>query len=393
MSRPTKAAKAGKAAKPARITKFDHLGLSQPVLRALAEVGYETPSAVQAACIPPLLAGRDLVGQAHTGTGKTLAFALPLLERLDLTTRRPQVLVLTPNHDLAVHVADVFQLYARYLPDFHVLPIHGGAGLTVQQRQLERGVHVVIGTPRWMMDHIAGGRLATDRVATVVLDDADEMLDMGFAGDIDWLLARVRPERQTALFFTNPSEPLRRVAGRHLREPVEVAARPPIVAPPAIRQRYWQVDDQHKLDALIRLVEIESDLDAALIFVDTKPAALELATRLQARGYAAAALHAHTRQAERLRLIEQLNAKALDLLVITDAAAGGIDVARLTHSISYDIPHDADSHILRLVQLPASGHAILLAAQHEMRMVRALEQALGRPIEPLVLPERTGRRR
>lgn len=377
---------------PARTRRFNQLGISEPILRVLTEFGYETPSAMQAACIPPLLTGRDLIGQAHTGTGKTLAFALPLLERLDLSNRHPQVLVLTPSHELAVHVADVFQNYAKYLAGFHVLPIHGGMGLVVQQRHMERGVHVVIGTPRWVQDHMAGGRLDAGGLRSVVLDDTDEMLDMGFADDIDWICGRLPAQRQTALFSTTFTEPVRRIAARHLRDPIEIAACPLMADQSAVRQRHWQVDDKHKLEALIRLIEVEPCLDAALVFVDTKPAALELAAKLEARGYGAAALHAHTGKAERQRLIEQLSQQAIDLLVITDAALGDLDLPRVTHAISYDIPHDAESHLRRLAPLKPTGSAILLAAPREMRMVHALEQATRQPIEALVLPERSGRR-
>ncbi len=370
------------------ITQFEELALSPPLLQTLKEVGYEAPSPIQAACIPHLLAGHDLIGQAQTGTGKTAAFALPLLERLDLTERQPQVLVLTPTRELAIQVAEAFQSYARHLPGFHVLPIYGGQSMSLQLRHLRRGVHVVVGTPGRIMDHLRRETLTLDGLRSVVLDEADEMLRMGFIEDVDWILERTPPERQIALFSATMPEPIRRVAHRHLRDPREVKIQTRTATVATVRQRYCQVGVQHKLDALTHVLEVE-EADAVLIFVRTKIAATELAERLEARGYPSAAMHGDMTQALREKTIEQLRDGGLDIVVATDVAARGLDVLRISHVINYDIPYDSEAYIHRIGRTGRAGRggdAILFVAPREMRMLRVIEKATRQPITPMQPP-------
>jgi len=370
------------------ITQFEELALSPVLLQTLKEVGYEAPSPIQAACIPHLLAGHDLIGQAQTGTGKTAAFALPLLERLDLANHQPQVLVLTPTRELAIQVSEAFQNYARHLPDFHVLPIYGGQSMTVQLRHLRRGAHVVVGTPGRVMDHLRRETLSLDSLRSVVLDEADEMLRMGFIDDVDWILERTPPERQIALFSATMPEPIRRVAHRHLRNPQEVKIQTRTATVATVDQRYWQVSGLHKLDALNRILEVE-DMDAALVFVRTKTAATELAERLEARGYSCGSLHGDMTQALRERTVEQLKNNAVDIVVATDVAARGLDVQRISHVINYDIPYDAEAYIHRIGRTGRAGRAgvaILFVAPREMRMLRVIEKATRQPITPMQPP-------
>ena len=372
------------------IPSFEQLALSPALLHILQDMGYEAPSPIQAACIPYLLDGRDLIGQAQTGTGKTAAFALPVLERLDLDNRQPQALVLTPTRELAIQVAEAFQGYARHLPGFHVLPIYGGQIMSTQLRQLKRGPHVIVGTPGRIMDHLRRESLNLDGLRTVVLDEADEMLRMGFIEDVDWILEHTPAQRQVALFSATMPEPIRRVAHRHLREPHEVKIKSSTATVATIAQRYWQVSGLHKLDALTRILEVE-DVDATLIFVRTKTATTELAERLEARGYACAALHGDMSQALREKTIEQLKNNGLDIVIATDVAARGLDVPRISHVINYDIPYDTEAYIHRIGRTGRAGregHAILFVAPREMRMLRAIEKATRQPITPMQPPSR-----
>ncbi len=373
------------------VDSFAALQLSEPLLAALAEVGYETPSPIQAACIPHLLAGRDLLGEAQTGTGKTAAFALPLLQRLDLAERKPQVLVLTPTRELAIQVAEAFQRYAKHLPGFHVLPIYGGQSMVVQLRQLSRGAHVIVGTPGRIMDHLERQSLVLDKLKSLVLDEGDEMLRMGFIDDVEWILEHTPATRQTALFSATMPEPIRRVAHRHLRQPQEVKIRSATTTVAATRQRYWQVRGADKLEALTRILEVEDDFDAALIFVRTKTATVELAEKLEARGYAVAALNGDMTQGLREQVIERLKGGGLDIVVATDVAARGIDVARISHVVNYDVPYDTEAYVHRIGRTGRAGRtgsAILFVAPREIRLLRAIERATGQPIEPLILPTR-----
>jgi ATP-dependent RNA helicase DeaD len=370
------------------IERFEQLALSPPLLETLQELGYEAPSPIQAATIPLMLDGRDVVGQAQTGTGKTAAFALPVLEKLDLSDRQPQALVLTPTRELAIQVAEAFQGYARHLPGFHVLPIYGGQSMSIQLRHLRRGVHVVVGTPGRVMDHLRRETLSLAALRTVVLDEGDEMLRMGFIEDVEWILEQTPAEKQVALFSATMPEPIRRVARRHLRDPREVKIETRTATVATVRQRYCQVGPQHKLDALTRVLEVE-DTDAVLIFVRTKIAAAELAERLEARGFPSAALHGDMTQALREKTIEQLRGGSLDIVIATDVAARGLDVVRISHVINYDIPYDTEAYIHRIGRTGRAGRAgdaILFVAPRELRMLRAIEKATRQPIERMQLP-------
>jgi ATP-dependent RNA helicase DeaD len=370
------------------IERFEQLALSSPLLATLQELGYEAPTPIQAATIPAMLDGSDVVGQAQTGTGKTAAFALPVLEKLDLSDRRTQALVLTPTRELAIQVAEAFQGYARHLPGFHVLPIYGGQSMSIQLRHLRRGVHVVVGTPGRVMDHLRRETLSLAALRTVVLDEGDEMLRMGFIEDVEWILEQTPAEKQVALFSATMPEPIRRVARRHLRDPREVKIETRTATVATVRQRYCQVGAQHKLDALTRVLEVE-DTDAALIFVRTKIAAAELAERLEARGFPSAALHGDMTQALREKTIEQLRGGSLDIVIATDVAARGLDVQRISHVINYDIPYDTEAYIHRIGRTGRAGRAgdaILFVAPRELRMLRAIEKATRQPIERMQLP-------
>ena len=368
--------------------RFGDLGLPEPLLAALAEVGYESPSPIQAATIPALLAGRDVLGTAQTGTGKTAAFALPVLAGLDLSRHKPQALVLAPTRELAIQVAEAFQRYSARLPGFQVLPIYGGQGYGPQLHALRRGVHVVVGTPGRVIDHLERGTLDLSGLSTLVLDEADEMLRMGFIDDVEAVLQKTPPTRQVALFSATMPAPIRRIAQTYLRDPAEVniAARTTTAA--NIRQRYWFVSGLHKLDALTRILEAEP-FDAMIVFARTKAATEELAGKLQARGVAAAAINGDMQQQQRERTIAQLKDGKLDVLVATDVAARGLDVERISHVLNYDIPYDTESYVHRIGRTGRagrSGEAILFVTPRERGMLRAIERATRQPIEEMRLP-------
>ena len=371
-------------------TSFAELSLAPEITRVIDEIGYETPSPIQARSIPPLLDGRDLLGQAQTGTGKTAAFALPLLSRLDLSQRHPQILVLAPTRELALQVAEAMQTYARHLKGFHVLPVYGGQNMGQQLRQLERGTHVVVGTPGRIQDHLRRGTLKLDRLTAVVIDEADEMLKMGFIDDVEQILEHTPSTRQTALFSaTMPNEVLK-VARRHLRDPVEVRIQAKTSTVDTITQRFWQVKGLAKLDALTRILEAE-DIDAMLIFVRTKIATVELAEKLEARGFSSAALNGDMTQALREKAVERLKNGSLDIVVATDVAARGLDVQRISHVVNYDIPYDTESYVHRIGRTGRAGRegtAILFVAPRERRMLAAIEQATRQKIAPMKLPTR-----
>ena len=367
---------------------FADLGLEPPVLKALIEVGYEFPTAIQAATIPELLAGTDVLGQAQTGTGKTAAFALPLLSRLDLTQRNPQALVLVPTRELAIQVAEAFQKYAVYLPGFHVLPIYGGQSYTPQLHALKRGVHVIVGTPGRIMDHLERATLSLEGIRFVVLDEADEMLQMGFIDAIDAILSRTPATKQVALFSATMAAPIRRISQRHLRSPREITIKSKTTTTANTRQRYWVVSGLHKLDALTRILEVES-FDAMLVFARTKQSTTELAERLTARGFAAAALNGDIVQAQRERTVAQLKKGEIDILVATDVAARGLDVDRISHVLNFDVPHDTESYVHRIGRTGRAGRkgeAILFVAPRERNMLRIIERATRQSIEPMHLP-------
>ena len=370
------------------IPAFSALGLSKAVLEAVSDAGYESPSPIQAATIPVLLAGHDMLGQAQTGTGKTAAFALPMLSRIEVRGGPPQGIVLVPTRELAIQVAEAFQRYASKIKGFHVLPIYGGQSYTPQLMSLKRGAHIVVGTPGRVMDHIKKGTLDLGGVTSLVLDEADEMLQMGFVDDIEWILEQTPPTRQVALFSATLPAQIRRIAQKHLREPVEVTIKSKTSTAANIRQRYWVVSGVHKLDALTRILEAET-FDGMLVFTRTKQSTVELAERLEARGFAAAALNGDMLQKDRERTVQRLKSGSLDILVATDVAARGLDVERIGHVVNYDVPYDTESYVHRIGRTGRAGRkgeAILFITPRERNMLRYIERATRSPLEPMDLP-------
>ncbi len=368
--------------------RFEDLGLAPEILKVLAEVGYEAPSPIQAAVVPHLLAGRDVVGQAQTGTGKTGAFAWPLLQQIDLVTAAPQVLVLTPTRELAIQVAEAFQRYAAHLKNFHVLPIYGGQSYSLQLRPLKRGVHVVVGTPGRVMDHMRRGSLQLVALKTLVLDEADEMLRMGFIDDVKWILEQLPEGHRTALFSATMPPVIRSIAKQHLTDPAEVTIKLKTTTAATIEQRFRVVAGREKLDALTRLLEFE-EFDGMIVFVRTKVAANQVAEKLEARGYATAALSGDLAQAQRERVVDRFRKGKLDILVATDVAARGLDLDRISHVVNYDIPYDTESYVHRIGRTGRAGRqgkAILFVTPREKRMLRAIERASGATIEPMKMP-------
>jgi ATP-dependent RNA helicase DeaD len=367
---------------------FRDLKLSDAVLRALADVGYESPSPIQAQTIPVLLSGQDMLGQAQTGTGKTAAFALPALTKIDLTRHEPQVLVLVPTRELALQVSEAFLRYAAHLKGFHVLPIYGGQSYQPQLNALRRGVHVVVGTPGRVIDHMNRGTLKLTGLTLLVLDEADEMLRMGFIDAVESILEQTPPQRQVALFSATIPAPIRRIAAKHLRAPVEVTIKSKTSTATNIRQRYWMVSGMHKLDALTRILEAET-FDGMLVFTRTKQATVELAEKLEARGFAAAPLNGDIPQPLRERTVARLKAGQIDIVVATDVAARGLDVERIGHVVNYDVPYDTESYVHRIGRTGRAGRkgeAILFIAPRERNMLRAIERATRQVIEPMNLP-------
>ncbi len=367
---------------------FRELKLAPPLIQVLEEIGYETPTPIQSQAIPHLLKGLDLLGHAPTGTGKTAAFALPLLSRIDIQNKNVQVMTLTPTRELAIQVAEAFQRYASHMKGFHVLPIYGGQEYSGQIRQLKRGVHVVVGTPGRVMDHMRKGTLKLGGLQALVLDEADEMLRMGFIDEVEWILEQTPERRQMALFSATMPPQVERIARRHLNEPQEISIKARTATAETIRQRYWQVGGLHKLDALTRILEVET-FEGVLIFVRTKTATTELAERLEARGYRAAAMNGDMAQNHREQTVERLKKGSLDILVATDVAARGLDVDRISHVINYDIPYDTEAYIHRIGRTGRAGRtgdAILFVAPRERRMLYAIEKATRQKIEQLTLP-------
>jgi ATP-dependent RNA helicase DeaD len=371
-----------------KFSSFNELGLPEFLLQAVRSIGYETPSPIQAATIPSLLEGRDLLGQAQTGTGKTAAFALPILAQLNKNATKPQALVLTPTRELAIQVAEAFQRYASSIPDFHVLPIYGGQGIGSQLSALRRGVHVVVGTPGRVIDHLERKTLDLSAISTLVLDEADEMLRMGFIDDVETILSKAPAERQIALFSATMPTAIKRIAKNHLRNPVEVTIASKTTTAAHVRQRYWLVSGLNKLDALTRILEVEK-FDAMIIFARTKNATEELAERLQARGFSATAINGDVQQQLRERTIAKLKDGSLDILVATDVAARGLDVERISHVINYDMPHDTEAYVHRIGRTGRagrSGEAILFVTPRERHFLQAIERATRQAIENMDLP-------
>jgi len=367
---------------------FSDLGLPQSLLAALREVGYETPSPIQAATIPALLAGRDMIGQAQTGTGKTAAFALPALALLESPASKPQVLVLAPTRELAIQVAEAFQKYAHHIPGFQVLPIYGGQSYLPQLTALKRGVHVVVGTPGRVIDHLERGSLDLSQLRMLVLDEADEMLRMGFIDDVEAVLKKTPETRQVALFSATMPNQIRRIAQTYLKDPTEIAIKSQTSTAENIRQRFWMVSGINKLDALTRIMEAEP-FDAMIIFARTKLGTDELAEKLAARGFSAAAINGDVEQKTRERTIQRLKDGQLDVLVATDVAARGLDVDRISHVLNYDIPYDTESYVHRIGRTGRAGRkgeAILFVAPRERGMLGAIERATRQKIEQMNLP-------
>jgi ATP-dependent RNA helicase DeaD len=367
---------------------FADLNLSAPLLRVLQELGYESPSPIQAATIPILLTNRDVLGQAQTGTGKTAAFALPILARIDIRQTAPQALVLAPTRELAIQVAEAFQRYATYIPGFHVLPIYGGQSYGPQLSALRRGVHVVVGTPGRVIDHLEKGSLDLSQIKTLVLDEADEMLRMGFIDDVENILQTTPESRQTTLFSATMPAAIKRIAQTYLRNPAEVTIAAKTGTADNIRQRYWLVSGMHKLDALTRILEAET-FDGMIIFARTKLGTEELASKLQARGFSATAINGDIPQQQRERTIQQLKDGTIDILVATDVAARGLDVERISHVINYDVPHDPESYthrIGRTGRAGRSGEAILFITPREKNLLKVIERTTRQPVSMLELP-------
>jgi ATP-dependent RNA helicase DeaD len=370
------------------ITLFSDLNLGAPLLKALNDVGYESPSPIQAATIPLLLDNHDVLGQAQTGTGKTAAFALPVLARIDIKQTTPQVLVLAPTRELAIQVAEAFQTYAKHIPGFHVLPIYGGQSYGPQLSALRRGVHVVVGTPGRVIDHLDKGSLDLSKLKTLVLDEADEMLRMGFIDDVERILQETPDSRQTALFSATMPSAIRRIANTYLRQPKEVTVASKTGTNENIRQRYWLVSGMHKLDALTRILEAEN-FDGMIVFSRTKLGTEELAQKLQARGFSAAAINGDIQQAQRERTVQMLKDGKIDILVATDVAARGLDVERISHVVNYDVPHDPESYthrIGRTGRAGRSGEAILFITPREKGLLKMIERSTRQPIGQLELP-------
>ncbi len=367
---------------------FTDLGLSAPVLKAIQTVGYEQPSPIQAAAIPVLLEGGDILGTAQTGTGKTAAFALPLLSRLDASQKAPQILVLAPTRELAIQVAEAFQTYASAIPGFHVLPIYGGQDMSGQLRALKRGPQVIVGTPGRVMDHLRRNSLDLSHLKSLVLDEADEMLRMGFIDDVEWILEHIPKERQTALFSATMPAQIRKVANSYMNSPKEIKIASSTSTGDNIEQVYWMVSGTNKLDALTRILEVEP-FDGMLIFARTKTATVELAEKLEARGYASSPLNGDMNQQLRERVVDRLKSGQLDIVVATDVAARGLDVERVSHVVNYDIPYDSEAYVHRIGRTGRAGRtgkAILFVAPREKRLLYVIEKATRQTIKPMELP-------
>ncbi len=367
---------------------FRELGLAEPLLRALDELGYEKPTPIQSASIEPLMAGKDILGQAQTGTGKTGAFALPLLNAINPNSNTPQILVLAPTRELAVQVAEAFTSYAKFMKGLHVLPIYGGQSMHQQLNALRRGPQIIVGTPGRVMDHMRRGTLKLETLQAMVLDEADEMLKMGFIDDIEWILEHTPQTRQLALFSATMPEQIKRVANKYLQTPAQISIAASHTTVESIEQRFVQVSQHNKLEALVRVLEVENT-EGIIIFVRTRNSCVELAEKLEARGYASSPLHGDMNQQARERAVEQLKRGKLDILIATDVAARGLDVERIGHVINYDIPYDTEAYVHRIGRTGRAGRtgmAILFVTHREMRMLRTIERATKSRISPMNVP-------
>jgi ATP-dependent RNA helicase DeaD len=373
---------------PDQAPTFADLGIDKRVLRALDDVGYESPSPIQAATIPALLSGRHVVGLAQTGTGKTAAFAVPILSQIDLKQKTPQALVLAPTRELALQVSEAFERYAAHLPGVHVLPVYGGQAYGVQLSALRRGVHIVVGTPGRIMDHLEKGTLDLSALRFLVLDEADEMLKMGFQEDVETILADTPADKHVALFSATMPPQIRRISKKYLTDAAEITVKNKTVTAANTTQRYLQVHQQQKIDALTRILEVEN-FEGMIIFVRTKQATEVLAEKLRARGFSAAAINGDIAQAQRERTINQLRDGRLDILVATDVAARGLDVERISHVVNYDIPTDTESYVHRIGRTGRAGRtgdALSFVTPRERHLLKAIERATRQPLTQMPLP-------
>ena len=383
-SEPTSASEPVEAPGPT----FADLGIDKRVLKALADVGYESPSPIQAATIPALLEGRHVVGLAQTGTGKTAAFAVPILSQLDLKQKSPQALVLAPTRELALQVSEAFERYAAHMTGVHVLPVYGGQGYGVQLSALRRGVHIVVGTPGRIMDHLDKGTLDLTQLRFLVLDEADEMLKMGFAEDVETILADTPEDKHVALFSATMPAAIKRISKKYLTDAAEITVKSKTQTASQVTQRYLEVSHFQKLDALTRLLEVEN-FEGMIVFARTKQATEQLAERLRARGFSATAINGDVPQNVRERTINQLRDAKLDILVATDVAARGLDVERISHVVNYDIPTDTESYVHRIGRTGRAGRkgdAISFITPRERHLLRAIEKATRQKLTLVPLP-------
>ena len=378
-------------------TTFADLGLKAPILEALNDLGYEKPSPIQAECIPHLLSGRDVLGMAQTGSGKTAAFSLPLLNNIDPDLRAPQILVLAPTRELAVQVAEAMTEFSKHMRGVNVVALYGGQRYDVQLRALRQGPQIVVGTPGRLLDHLKRGTLDLSKLSGLVLDEADEMLRMGFIEDVETIMAQIPEGHQTALFSATMPEAIRRITRRFMKEPQEVRIQSSVTTRPDISQSYWSVYGMRKNEALVRFLEAE-DFDAAIIFVRTKNATLEVAEALERNGYNSAALNGDMNQALREQTLERLKDGRLDILIATDVAARGLDVERISLVVNYDIPMDSESYVHRIGRTGRAGRAgraLLFVENRERRLLRNIERTMKLTIPEAELPnaELLGKRR
>ena len=369
---------------------FSELGLSEPLVLTVERLGFTQPTPVQTACIPAMLGGRDVLGEAQTGTGKTGAFGLPLIDRIDAGTRAVQALVIAPTRELANQVAEALGGFAQAMAGIDILPVYGGQPMGIQLRRLRAGPQIVVGTPGRIVDHMKRGTLALDALRLVVLDEADEMLRMGFIDDIEWILEQTPTHRQTALFSATMPAPIRRIAHRHLRNPEEIRIGAGNEAGADIDQSYCLVDARHKVEALARILEVEPERDAAIVFARTKAATLEIAEALAKHGHKVSALNGDMEQKERERVVAELRDGRLDVIVATDVAARGIDVPRISHVFNFDAPGDAEAYVHRIGRTGRAGRkgrAILFLEPRKRRILHDIEKLTGKPVRTHPVPD------
>lgn len=367
---------------------FQRLGLSKSLVKQLDHKGFTTPTEVQQQSIPTLLKGCDIIALAQTGTGKTAAFALPILDQLVLDTCAPQALIIAPTRELAIQVADAMRSFSEHLDGLVINTVYGGQDYRIQLQKLKKGSHVVVGTPGRIMDHMRRGTLVLDNLSTLVLDEADEMLRMGFIEDIEWILSHVEHKHQTALFSATMPAAVKRVAKQFLKNPANIHVTPNVATVEAIEQIFMVVSRKNKLEALSRFLEVENP-SASIIFTGTKTMSAEVADRLTERGYSAAALNGDMSQSLREQVMNKLKSGKLDMIIATEVAARGLDVERISHVINYDIPNSPESYIHRIGRTGRAGRegkALLLVAQQEQRMLNSIAKAVDYQLQEIQPP-------